>query len=83
MSTGGHVEKDTVEEEKEGFDVEVLAPAETEVEEEFREAFVVDGGGVGEGGVGFIGFVDFLSFSVDFPIFESGLKGGFGFEIDD
>ena len=36
------VQKDTINEEEEGFDVEELAPTEAEVEKELSEALVVD-----------------------------------------
>ena len=42
MLTLGDVQKDAVDKEEERFDVEVLTPGETQVEEELSEAFVVN-----------------------------------------
>ena len=42
MVTLRDVQKDAINEEEEGFDVEELAPAEAEVEKELSEALVVD-----------------------------------------
>lgn len=36
------VQKDTVDEEEECFDVEVLAPTEAQIKEELRQAFKLD-----------------------------------------
>ena len=40
--TFGNVEKDTIDEEQERFNVEILAPRQAQIEEELRQSLIVD-----------------------------------------